>query len=449
MATVLEEIVERKKADLPELKARYPRAATMTLPLSKRSLEHSLRYGSGFILECKKASPSKGLIRQDFDPKALAAIYQQYASGISVLTDEPYFQGHPDYLAAVAQSVKVPVLMKDFFIDPFQVRLARYLGADAILLMLSVLDDASYLALAEEAQKLNLDILTEVATPGERDRAVKLGARIIGINNRNLHDMTIDLARTEQLAKAIPEDRVVISESGIKTHSDVKRLKAVAKGFLVGSELMSKHDVNLACRQLVLGEHKVCGLTKAADAKAAYDAGATYGGLIFAGKSPRAVTEAEAATIKAGAPLAYVGVFVDAPAEQVAAIADRLGLFAVQLHGNEDAAYVAALRGKTQAQIWKACTVDAVPALAVDRLVVDSQHQGQFGGTGATFDWAKLPQDAAVPLMLAGGLGPDNVQSAQDVPGIIGLDLNSKLELAPGVKDPALIQKTFQLMRQA
>ncbi|WP_226911317.1 bifunctional indole-3-glycerol-phosphate synthase TrpC/phosphoribosylanthranilate isomerase TrpF [Gallaecimonas mangrovi] len=449
MATVLEEIVERKKADLPALKAQFPRASTMTLPLSKRSLEHSLRFGSGFILECKKASPSKGLIRPDFDPKALAGIYQQYASGISVLTDEPYFQGRPEYLAAVAQSVTVPVLMKDFFIDPFQIRLARYLGADAILLMLSVLDDNTYLALAEEAKKLNLDILTEAATAEERDRAVRLGARIIGINNRNLHDMSIDLGRTEQLAKGIPEDRVVISESGIKSHQDVKRLKGTAQGFLVGSELMNKADVNLACRQLILGEHKVCGLTKAADAKAAYDAGACYGGLIFAAKSPRAVTEAEAATIMAGAKLAYVGVFVDTDIEQVAAISNRLGLFAVQLHGNEDASYVAALRDKTQAQIWKACTVDAVPDMAVDRLVVDSTQQGQFGGTGAVFDWSKLGNQFTAPVMLAGGIGPDNVQSALGVPGIIGLDLNSKLESAPGIKDPALIQQTFQLMRQA
>lgn len=449
MATVLEKIVERKKADLPALKARYPRAASQPLGLSTRSLEHSLRYGSGFILECKKASPSKGLIRQDFDPKALAAIYAPYASGISVLTDEPFFQGHPDYLSAVANSVKVPVLMKDFFIDPFQVRLARYLGADAILLMLSVLDDASYLLLAEEARKYNLDILTEVASPAERDRAVKLGARIIGINNRDLHDLSVDLGRTEQLAKAIPQDRVVISESGIKTHGDVERLKGVAKGFLVGSELMSKDNLDLACRQLILGEHKVCGLTAPADAKAAYEAGATYGGLIFAPKSPRCVSSEEAKVITQAAPLAFVGVFVDAPVDQVAALADSLGLYAVQLHGNEDASYVAALRQKTQVQIWKACTAERPCTLAVDRLVLDSQHDGQFGGTGQTFDWTQIQNPAALPLMLAGGLGPDNVQSALKVPGVTGLDLNSKLERAPGVKDPALIQQIFQLVRQA
>ncbi|WKE67456.1 bifunctional indole-3-glycerol-phosphate synthase TrpC/phosphoribosylanthranilate isomerase TrpF [Gallaecimonas kandeliae] len=446
---MLEQIVERKKADLPALKARYPRAATMALPQSRRSLEHSLRYGSGFILECKKASPSKGLIRPDFDALALAKAYQSYASGISVLTDEPYFQGHPDYLAAVAAEVKVPVLMKDFFIDPFQVRLARYLGADAILLMLSVLDDASYRQLAEEAGKFGLDVLTEVATAEERDRAVRLGARIIGINNRNLHDLSIDLRRTETLAEGIPEDRVIISESGIRTHGDVQRLRKVARGFLVGSELMSKSDVNLACRQLILGEHKVCGLTRPQDAKAAYEAGATYGGLIFAAKSPRQVTLAEAKAITQAAPLAYVGVFKDAPVAEVAEAAEALGLFAVQLHGDEDADYVAALRGLTQAQLWKASTVEAPSTLAVDRLVLDSQDGGQFGGTGQSFDWQAIQNPAKLPLMLAGGLGPANVQAALKVPGILGLDLNSKLESAPGVKDAALIQQTFQLMRQA
>ncbi|WP_406663315.1 bifunctional indole-3-glycerol-phosphate synthase TrpC/phosphoribosylanthranilate isomerase TrpF [Gallaecimonas sp. GXIMD1310] len=447
MATILEQIVQQKRQDLAALKARYPKAESSPLPPSSRSLAASLQQGSGFILECKKASPSKGLIRADFDPLTLAQTYAPYASAISVLTDEPYFQGHPDYLAAVAQQVDKPVLMKDFFIDPMQVRLARYLGADAILLMLSILDDHQYQQLAALAGELGLDVLTEVANEQERDRAVALGAAIIGINNRNLHDMSIDLARTLSLAATIPADRIIVSESGIRRHDDVRHLRGIAQGFLVGSELMAQADVDLACRRLIYGEHKVCGLTRPADARAAYNAGACYGGLIFAA-SPRQVTLAEAAVIKAAAPLAYVGVFANSSVDTVATVAKQLQLHAIQLHGDEDQQFITALRQHLALPIWKAASIDNPDPAGADRLVLDSRHAGQFGGTGRTFDWQQF-KGAEVPVMLAGGIGPDNVQAALGIPGIRGLDLNSQLESAPGIKDPALIRLTFERMKLA
>ncbi|WP_341501348.1 bifunctional indole-3-glycerol-phosphate synthase TrpC/phosphoribosylanthranilate isomerase TrpF [Gallaecimonas sp. GXIMD4217] len=443
--TILNRIVARKRADLPALKAHYPRALAGTgLEASGRSLYDAIKQGPGFILECKKASPSKGLIRDDFDLDAIATVYGRHASAISVLTDQPFFQGRPEYLAKVASRVTQPVLMKDFVIDPFQVRLGRFLGADAVLLMLSVLDDDQYLLLAAEAAKYQMDVLTEVANEAELDRALALGAAIIGINNRNLHDLSIDLARTEQLAARIPDATLVISESGIKNHGDVKRLRPHADGFLVGSELMKDDDLDGACRALIHGEHKVCGLTRPQDALAAYRAGALFGGLIFAPRSPRCLSVDEAEAVMAAAPLRYVGVFVNEAVEQVAAIAKELDLYAVQLHGDEDETYIAQLRQLTWAQLWRACTVDAMPTLAVDRLVVDSKHDGQFGGTGTAFDWSKLDGRAQpVPVMLAGGIGPDNCESALKVPGITGLDLNSKLESAPGLKCRDKINAVF------
>ncbi len=237
--------------------------------------------GSQFILECKKASPSKGVIREDFDPANIARAYKPFAAAISVLTDEDYFQAVFDFLPIVREQVDAPVLCKDFIIDPYQVYLARHYQADAILLMLSVLDDAEYRELAELAESLKLGVLTEVSTDDELARANALGAVVIGINNRNLRDLSIDRDRTKRLAPQVGEKAIVISESGIDSHRHVRDLAHHADGFLIGSALMAEPDLILALRKVILGDNKVCGLTSADDALAAYDAGAVYGGLIF------------------------------------------------------------------------------------------------------------------------------------------------------------------------
>ncbi|MDF5425772.1 bifunctional indole-3-glycerol phosphate synthase/phosphoribosylanthranilate isomerase, partial [Vibrio parahaemolyticus] len=176
---------------------------------------------TAFITECKKASPSKGLIRDHFDLDYIASVYNNHADAISVLTDEKYFQGNSDFLPQVRGQVKQPVLCKDFMVDTYQVYLARHYSADAVLLMLSVLNDEEYKALEEAAHSLNMGILTEVSNEEELHRAVKLGARVIGINNRNLRDLSTDLNRTKELAPTIRElapNATVISESGIYTH---------------------------------------------------------------------------------------------------------------------------------------------------------------------------------------------------------------------------------------
>lgn len=228
------------------------------------------------------------MIRDDFDPARIASIYQHYASAISVLTDEKYFQGSFDFLPIVSQSAPQPILCKDFIIDPYQIYLARYYQADACLLMLSVLDDEQYRQLSAIAHSLKMGVLTEVSNDEERERAIALGAKVVGINNRDLRDLSIDLNRTRQLAPKLGHGVTVISESGINTYGQVRELSHFANGFLIGSALMAHDDLNAAVRRVLLGENKVCGLTRAQDAKAAYDAGAVYGGLIFA--PPRLVS---------------------------------------------------------------------------------------------------------------------------------------------------------------
>lgn len=210
--------------------------------------------------------------------------------------------------------------------------------------MLSVLDDDSYRRLAALADSLAMGVLTEVSNEQEMARALALGARVIGINNRNLHDLSVDTARTHHLAALAPASVTLIAESGIHHHAQLRDLGRHVQGFLIGSALMAQADLRSAVCRLRFGDNKVCGLTRPQDAAAAYQAGAIYGGLIFVARSPRYIDIATAQRVMQGAPLRYVGVFRDAQPTSVALAAERLGLHAVQLHGAEDQAYIDRLR---------------------------------------------------------------------------------------------------------
>ncbi|WP_394247224.1 bifunctional indole-3-glycerol-phosphate synthase TrpC/phosphoribosylanthranilate isomerase TrpF [Vibrio profundi] len=407
-----------------------------------------------FITECKKASPSKGLIRDDFDLDYIASVYNNHANAISVLTDEKYFQGNFEFLPQVRRIAKQPILCKDFMVDTYQVYLARHYSADAILLMLSVLDDEEYQALAEVAHSLNMGVLTEVSNEEELHRAVVLNAKVIGINNRNLRDLSTDLNRTKELAPMLRElapNAIVISESGIYTHQQVRDLSSFADGFLIGSSLMAEDNLELAVRKITLGENKVCGLTHPDDAAKAYQAGSVFGGLIFVEASKRYVDLEAARLTMSGAPLSYVGVFQNHTIEQVADTALELGLTAVQLHGDEDQGYVDSLKEKlgNQVNIWKAYgVVDAIPELLsanIERHLLDAKVGNQSGGTGHSFDWSLLAENA--DIMLAGGLSPENANQASKL-GCLGLDLNSGVEEVPGKKDATKLQQAFTEIRR-
>lgn len=450
MQTVLNEIIRDKRLWVENRKKLQPLTSfQQQLVPSTRSFYHALQGArTAFILECKKASPSKGVIRADFDPVAIAEVYKDYASAISVLTDEAWFQGSFDYLPLVSAAVSQPVLCKDFIIDPWQIYLARFYQADAVLLMLSVLDDEQYRQLAAVAHSLEMGILTEVSNEAELERALALNAKVVGINNRDLRDLSVNLDRTRQLAPRCGHGVTVISESGIGSYAQVRELSRFASGFLIGSALMSEADLHLAVRRVLLGDNKVCGLTRPEDAFAAWQAGAIYGGLIFAEGSPRKIDIAQARQVIAAAPLGYVGVFRNAAISDVVTTSRALSLSAVQLHGSEDQDYIDTLRAELPPEIalWKALSVgDRLPTrnLAhVDRYVFDNGA----GGSGQRFDWSLLTGQQLDNVLLAGGLGADNCVSAAQL-GCAGLDFNSGVESAPGIKDAEKIAAVFQTLR--
>ena len=256
--TVLDSIVQARRERIDELRARFGHLRAEDLERSQRSFAAALRTRSGqgrspqpaLIMECKAASPSRGTIRSDYDPASLATQYAPYAAAVSVLTEPDRFNGSFDDLAAVREVVDVPVLCKDFIVDEVQVLAARSLGADAVLLMLSVVPDDVYRELADLAADLGMDVLTEVSTPQEMHRASALGAEVIGINNRDLRTLETDLARTEEMAPLAPAGVVLVGESGVGAPEDVRRLSGLVDALLVGSSLSGAPDPAEAAREL-------------------------------------------------------------------------------------------------------------------------------------------------------------------------------------------------------
>jgi len=439
MADVLARIVARKRREV---------AARLSGPVAAEPTRLSLRAalarpGARFVMEVKRASPSGH--RSAVGVEDAVAAYAPVADAISVLTDGADFGGSLDDLAMVREKFDGPILSKDFIVDVAQVSEARSFGADAVLVMMSVLDGAAAAAVLAEARRLNMDAIVEVHDEPELTRALGLGAQIIGINNRDLKTLSTDLAVTERLAPMVPREALLISESGISTRADVERLAPIADAFLVGSALMAARDVVDAARALVHGRVKMCGLTRVEDVELAARSGATHAGMVFVPGTPRAVSVGQARALVETAKrhgLKAVGVFRDASPDDIGSAALLLGLDGVQLHGSEDVAAVrAGLPPSTQ--VWAVCADGGPARPGADRTLFDTGS----GGTGTAFDWGLIAGRDDLPnSFLAGGIGPANARDASRV-GTYGLDVGSSVEARPGAKDPAKVQALFAALR--
>ena len=260
MSTMLDEIIAVKRGEVAERKAAISLAELQALAMAqtptrgfRAALDAKAASGYGLIAEIKKASPSKGLIRADFDPPAHARAYAAGgAACLSVLTDAPFFQGHEEYLIAARAACPLPVIRKDFMIDPWQVLEARSIGADAILIIVAALENAQMAEIEDAAIGLGMDVLVEVHDAAELDRALALRSRLIGVNNRNLKDFTVSFDRTYELVGRAPEGCTFVAESGLTSRADLDAMaEHGVRCFLIGESLMRQDDVEAATRAMI------------------------------------------------------------------------------------------------------------------------------------------------------------------------------------------------------
>ncbi|VFP78173.1 Tryptophan biosynthesis protein TrpCF [Buchnera aphidicola (Cinara cuneomaculata)] len=401
-----------------------------------------------FILECKKSSPLNGIINNQFNISKIINVYNKHADIISIITEEKFFKGNFKYLLKARKKTKKPLLCKDFFIDPYQIYYARYHQADAILLMLSILDDNTYIKLSNIAISMNLGILTEIHTYQELQRALSLNASVIGINNRNLKDLSVNLNCTKQLAPLIPNNKIIVCESGINSYKNVRLLSNMVNGFLIGTHLMRSSNLEFATRKIIYGANKVCGLKKNTIAKLADTMGCVYGGLIFIPQSPRYVNNQQSKKIIENTMLKYVGVFCNEQPQYIVNKVHELNLYAIQLHGQENEEFIKILKKllPNHIRIWKSISMNKNTTIHknsnINRYILDHKN----GGTGRRFDWNLIRKFQISNMMLAGGLNLKNIFTASTL-GFHGLDLNSGIEKYPGIKDPHKLKSAFKMLR--
>ncbi|CAL4321851.1 Tryptophan biosynthesis protein TrpCF [Buchnera aphidicola (Eriosoma grossulariae)] len=449
--TFLQKIIINKKIWLDKKKVEEPLLSFKNkITVTNKDFYLALKKNKpAFIFECKKYSPSLGLLNKKFNIKQIANTYKHYASVVSILTDQHYFHGDFQNITQCRSILHQPILCKDFFIDPYQIYLARYYQADAIILMLSVLSDQQYVILSEIAQSMKMGILTEVNNQNEVDRAIYLKAKVIGINNRNLHDLTINLDYTRKLAISIPKNITIISESGISNYNQVRELSDLVNGFLIGSSLMLSNNLEESIKSIMVGKNKICGLTRLQDAQTAEYYGAIYGGLIFFKNSTRYIHDKIAKKIVEQVKLKYIGVFCNEPIININYKINDLQLYGIQLHGSENQEYINNLLKiiPKNTQIWKAFYIDKnIPQYNwknVNYYLFDNKNGG---GTGKTFDWSLLKNSCLKKVLLAGGLNEQNCFNASKI-GCVGLDFNSGVEKKPGVKDKEKIKNIFHILR--
>ncbi|HEX6737661.1 MAG TPA: bifunctional indole-3-glycerol-phosphate synthase TrpC/phosphoribosylanthranilate isomerase TrpF [Vicinamibacteria bacterium] len=479
-SSILDRIVGRTRESVLERRRTFPidrMQRSAPTPTGRRPFLPAVsRPGQvNIIAEFKRRSPSRGVIREDLHPVSVAQAYEVAgACALSILTEEQFFGGSLDDLREARAATLLPALRKDFVVDPYQVWEAWYAGADAVLLIVAALSDGELRTLHQTAQEVGVEALVEVHDERELARALKVGARLVGVNSRDLRTMTVRLETALELAERIPDDVVAVAESGIRGPGDVRRLRdAGYDAFLIGEHLMLQSDPGAALEELVNESQvqrwpgraarqgsrvavKICGITSVEDGLMAARAGADAVGLVFWPKSPRAVELETARRIAAALPpfVLRVGVFVDAERETMARIADAVGLDVLQLHGDEPPPALAGLPRRAIKAVRVGAGFDPQDALRYEGhahgILLDTKVEGGApGGTGQAFDWTQVRavREGASFLMLAGGLDAENVRRALTAVRPDAVDVSSGVESAPGRKDAAKVRAFIEAVR--
>ena len=485
-------VAQEKQVESPEA----VKAAALALPSDTGfPFEAALRQQDfNFICEVKKASPSKGIIAEHFPYLDIAKEYEVAgAAAISVLTEPDFFKGDKKYLQEIASIVKIPVLRKDFIIDEYQIYQAKIWGASAILLICACLDVPTLTKFRELADSLGLSSLVEAHDEHEVQMAIDCGARIIGVNNRNLKDFTVDVQNSVRLRNLVEDDVIFVSESGLEKPEDIQVLRDNNIGVALMGETFMRSPNKVEKLAYLYGptyytpKIKMCGISKVDTIPAIVDAKPDYMGLVFA-PSKRQVTVEQAKTLVDELHKQYektygeitvpmntdtaqdsqdnqefvqgnsnfekiktVGVFVNETIENLLKIAEEVKLDVIQLHGDEDESFIQTLKEQSNVEVWKAVQVrsaaDAEKWIdsSADMLLFDAYHKDERGGTGEVFDWSSLDEFER-PFMLAGGMDTTNVARAIRTVRPYGIDISSGIE-TEGVKDDEKIKAFTNIVR--
>ena len=459
-------VAQEKQVESPEA----VKAAALALPSDTGfPFEAALRQQDfNFICEVKKASPSKGIIAEHFPYLDIAKEYEVAgAAAISVLTEPDFFKGDKKYLQEIASTVKIPVLRKDFIIDEYQIYQAKVWGASAILLICACLDVPTLIKFRELADSLGLSSLVEAHDEHEVQMAIDCGARIIGVNNRNLKDFTVDVQNSVRLRNLVQDDVIFVSESGLETPEDIQVLRDNNIGVALMGETFMRSPNKVEKLAYLYGptyytpKVKMCGISKVETIPAIVDAKPDYIGLVFA-PSKRQVTVEQAKILVEELHKQYavrynsetikiVGVFVNETIENLLKIAEEVKLDVIQLHGDEDEFFIQILKEQSNVEVWKAVQVrsaaDAEKWIdsSADMLLFDAYHKDERGGTGEVFDWSSLDEFER-PFMLAGGIDSTNVARAIRTVRPYGIDISSGIE-TNSVKDNEKMKAFTNIVR--
>jgi len=466
-------VAKEKQVESPEA----VKAAALALPSDTGfPFEAALRQQDfNFICEVKKASPSKGIIAEHFPYLDIAKEYEVAgAAAISVLTEPDFFKGDKKYLQEIASTVKIPVLRKDYIIDEYQIYQAKVWGASAILLICACLDVPTLTKFRELADSLGLSSLVEAHDENEVQMAIDCGARIIGVNNRNLKDFTVDVQNSVRLRNLVQDDVIFVSESGLETPEDIQVLRDNNIGVALMGETFMRSPNKVEKLAYLYGptyytpKVKMCGISKVETIPAVVEAKPDYMGLVFA-PSKRQVTVDQAKTLveelhrgyaqKYGSDTEHdkndtiktVGVFVNETVDNLVTIANEANLDAVQLHGDEDETFIQSLKERTNVEVWKAVQIRTAADTekwidsSADMLLFDAYHKDERGGTGEVFDWSSLDAFER-PFMLAGGIDSTNVARAIRTVRPYGIDISSGIE-TNGMKDDKKITAFTKIVK--